>query len=382
MATAFSLRSVLLRAPNELLKSYFESRDELRDFEWDRFALSATDPLFDACAALPDRSRDQIECELGAVHELATREGVARLVEQARAQGVDLAAEISTDGDHLAQAFAVFLRYRRVFDAARQLVRVDHLNGRFWRTRADLPRRVPDAGLVVRTALGEAVAAYFRQEHGPGCEVRRYLRGEKHVFVAYPQDAAEFVLGYEGGRLLELSRRPVFHVVFSFDPTSGTLELHAQGGARVHRDLQQIFARVMFDEELPPEPGIVAPYRLNLLRRRGFAFPTEPEDRIAEVRVKALRLAVMGRGGKIAVDAGALRDRVDVYDLMDRSLRTDALPLATVNVDDVTIQMVFAFAERPRVLTFGVTPRSCDLRDGPDHQVARRCLRRWRIACA
>ena len=61
-----------------------------------------------------------------------------------------------------------------------------------------------------------AIADYLGLTDG---RVRTYLRGDKHVFVAYPQHAAEYVEGYEAGRLEERSHRPVFHVVFSFDPT-------------------------------------------------------------------------------------------------------------------------------------------------------------------
>jgi hypothetical protein len=379
----FTSQVFFRRVPNELLKEYFEGRDELRDFEWDRFSLSDSDPLYDAWRAVPEASRDQTECELHAVFDFATREGIARLHEQGRAQGVDLAPELAARGDVFDQAFFVFLRYRRVFDAARQLHRVDHLDGRSWRTRADLPRRDPDVTPAVRDALGEAVAAYFEKKGaGPHCDVQDYRRGDKRVLVAYPQDVAEAVLGYERGKLREKAERPVFQVVFSFDPQAGTLDLHAQGGARVHRDLQQIFSRVVLGEDLPLDPDVAVPYRLSLLRKRGFAFPTEPSDGVREVRVKALRLAVMGRGARIGFDAGPLRERTDVYDLMENSLKSDGLPLSIIDVDDVTMQMVFAHDQGPQILTFGVNQRSCELRDGPDHVVARRCLRRWEIACA
>jgi hypothetical protein len=379
----FSLQVFFRRVPNELLREYFEGRDELRGFEWDRFTLSATDPLHDAWRALPEASRDQTECELHAVHDFATHEGLDRLREQGLAHGVDLAPQLAARGDVFDRAFFVFLRCRRVFDAARQLHRVDHLDGRSWRTRADLPRRDPDVTPAVRSALGDAVAAYFRKKGaGAHCDVQDYRRGDKRVLVAYPQDVAEAVLGYESGKLREKAERPVFQVVFSFDPGAGTLDLHVQGGARVHRDLQQIFSRVVLGEELPDDPGVVTPYRLNPLKHRGFAFPLEPADGVREVRVKALRLAVLGRGARIGFDAGPLRERTNVYDLMEGSLRTDGLPLSNIDVDDVTMQMVFAHDQGPRILTFGMTKRSCELRDGPEHAVARRCLKRWEIACA
>ena len=47
-------------------------------------------------------------------------------------------------------------------------------------------------------------------------------------------------------------------------------------------------------QELPPEAPNSHPYELNGLKSRGFGFPTDPEDGVEDVRVRKLRLSVLG----------------------------------------------------------------------------------------
>lgn len=381
MAAQFTPRVFFLQVSNESLKSYFESRDELRDFEWGRYALSATDPLHDAWSLLPERSRQETEAEFRAVSELATREGLGEIVAEAQRRGVDLTSELATNVGPVEKAFRVFLRYRRVFDVARQLVRVDHLSSRYWRRRTDVPRVAPDTSRTARTELGRALSAYYRREgRGEFCDVHCYLRGSRHYFVAFPEDVSETLLGYDGGRLSAKCHKGAFEVVYAFDPEAGALDLNAQGDRNQHADLQRIFARTILNTELPPECGRPAPFRIDRLKRRGFPFPTDPADGVRDVRVKALRLRVLG-SAKLTFDAGPWRSNIDVYDVMERSLDGQRLPLSNIDVDAVTLQMVFEF-DRRKTLTFDMHEDSCNLRDEPEHVVAKRCLRRWEIACA
>lgn len=382
MAVEFTPRVFFLQVPNELLKSYFESRDELRGFAWERFSLADEDPLHEAWSELPERSREETDGELRAVHEMAARDGWTLIEDEAREQGLDLAAELDPREDLLIRAFRVFLKYRRVFDVARQLRHVDRLNGRYWRRRVGVPATLPDVSPEARRDLGGALSAYYRPEgRGGFCDVHAYRRGARTCYVAYPEDTAETVLGYESGRLAAKRHKFAFEVVYVLDPAAGTLDLHARGDKEVHADLQQIFARTVLKTDLPPESGVAVPFRLDHLKRRGVAFPTEQNDLVRHVRLKALRLAVLG-GGRLIFDAGPMRDGIDVHDLMERSLGGQRLPLANVNVAAATMQMVFAWPDGQRTLTFDVRPDRCTLHDAPEELVARKYLRRWEIACA
>ena len=380
---SFTPRVFFLHVPNELLKAYFERRGELRDFEWDRFTLSSSDPLYDAWRDLPETARVASEGELRAIAALGTRHGLALIHAEARGRGVDLAG-LPVHGNLWHQALWVFLTHREVFDAARQSFRIEQLNRRHVRTRGGLPRLAPDLSNGVCSNLRDALVAYYRRKvegSGDNCVVHAYRHDERFRFVAYPEDLCDAFLEYRQGELRAENRRPVLEVVFTYDALAGTVEVFARGDRRRHEDLAQIFSRVVLGADLPPASKPPARYRLNVLKRRGIVFPTDVSDHVREVRVKALRLAVLG-GGRLTVDAGPMRNHVSVYDVMDRSLHTERLPLSNIDVEVATLQMVFSWAEGPRTLTFDVRPDYCNLGDAPEERVARNCIHRSEIVCA
>ncbi len=98
------------------------------------------------------------------------------------------------------------------------------------------------------------------------------------------------------GALERQVQKAAFEVVFAYNEASGTLDLFVQGDKDLRHDIDEIFARLILKEELPTESAARQPYELNGLRSRDFDFPTDPEDSIQEVRVKALRLSIVGPG--------------------------------------------------------------------------------------
>jgi len=72
---------------------------------------------------------------------------------------------------------------------------------------------------------------------------------------------------------------------------------------------------------LPEEEPDGNPFELDGLRNRHFNFSTTPEDRIQEVRVKSLRLSIVGPSlGSITFASDARKRRGNIYDLMDKAL--------------------------------------------------------------
>ena len=52
------------------------------------------------------------------------------------------------------------MHHTQVFNVAERLHRADHLNGRFWRKRKDIPKKQPDVRPQALEELANAVAAY------------------------------------------------------------------------------------------------------------------------------------------------------------------------------------------------------------------------------
>jgi hypothetical protein len=380
---AFTPKAFFLAVPNELLKLYFERRGELRDFAWNEFTLSTSDPLYVAWCALPEEARLDTEGVFRSVADLATPHGLAVLAAEARSHGADPASSLPAHASPWHRVFHVCVHHPIVFAAAREALRIERLHRRHVRTRMGFERQIPDTSRPKCDELRDALVAYFRRViDAPDlhCVVHSYRVGERFRYVADPEDLCRSFLAYARGELRPQTRRPVLEVVFTYDPVAGSVEIYAHGDRRRREDLAQIFSRVVLGKDLPPESKPPARYRLNVLKRRGISFPTEVSDNVREVRIKALRLGVLG-GGKFTVDAGPLRDRVNVYDVMDRSLLGEKLPLVNVDVQVATLQMVFAWPDGPRTFTFTVHPDHCTLGESPEEKVARRCLDRTEIVC-
>jgi hypothetical protein len=225
--------------------------------------------------------------------------------------------------------------------------------------------------------------AYFRDTQGRGrnCHVDHHLRdGRLHYFFAYPQDYTDTFVGYaEDGGFERRAQRPAFEIVFVYDPVEGCLDVYAQGGHDVQDDLMQLFCRTILGEELPGEDGTAAPYELNGLKRRSVGFPTDPADRIREVRVRELRLAPMRSKQRITLSASPDGPGDEIHDLIDQVTDERRLPAANLNVSSAVVQVKFdGGAGRGKTVSFRVSyPDTCNLKDAPEHRAIRKYLTRW-----
>jgi len=183
-----------------------------------------------------------------------------------------------------------------------------------------------------------------------------YLRrGRYHYIFAYLEDYASTFVGWRAdGEFERRPQRSAFEVVFIYDPVDGTLDLYAQaqGDKELKTELQQIFSRVFLHEDLGAEGRGSHSYDLNGLKRP-FAFPTDPEDGVLDIRVKKLRLTVIGNPAhRITLEGDPNHGRDDVYDLMAEALDHENLPLSDVDVTQACIRMLFASGQkRPKSVT-------------------------------
>jgi hypothetical protein len=252
-----------------------------------------------------------------------------------------------------------------------------------------LPLKQPDVSPEAINVFAQAIGAYYRQNQGRGhrCTVDAYLRVNRyHYFFAYPDDYADTYLGHdEEGHFVRRPQKPAFEVVFIFDPEDGTLDLFAKGGKEVHKALQTIFCRSLLGKELPPEMSHQHPYELNGLKSRDFGFPTDPEDGIEQVRVRKLRLSVLGGSKRrITLEADPDAGPEDVYDMMEEYLDRRNLPDTLINVTQATLNFKFVHTGkgRQKSLTFDLSfPNSSNLKSKPEdlRVIAEKYLKRWEL---
>ncbi|RJP18953.1 MAG: hypothetical protein C4529_11865 [Deltaproteobacteria bacterium] len=390
MANDYAPRDFLRQVQIALLREYFGRRKELGDIEWDKLKEAEIEPIHDAWHGLPDLARKEIESDFRRIHAMGGPDGTRAIIEEGQFHQLDLTPDLDAVEGHVNKAFWTFMNHGQVFNVAERLHRADHMNGRYWRKRKDIPKKQPDVRRQALEELANAVAAYYWEKQGRGspCRAETYLRaGRNHYFFVYPKDYSDTFTGYDDdGKFERRPWNPAFEVVYIYYPEDSALDLYVQGDKNVVRDLQELFSRAILHEELGEETRNSVPYELNGLKRRDFSFPTEPADRVLEVRVSALKLSLVGSTKKRitfeATDSKASRDAV--YELMETALHERRLPLSMVNVYSAVIKMVFENTNghgRPtKVLTFRVSyPNSCNLKDSPEELVAKKCLKEWKI---
>lgn len=409
MAHDYTPRVFFRQTPNALLEGYFRQRAAAAGADWDALRAAAPDPahgpwqalakidwsalaetdiepIYTAWQALPKNEREESESDFRAIYGMATGDSVRVIIEEGHFHKRDLGPELDAIDGYHAKVLHVFLNHARIFRVARMMDHADHMDRRYRRKRNDMPKKQPDITLAARAALKQSLSAYYWQKEGRGqnCWVDLFLRANRyHYFFAYPEDYADTFIGFEGGKFVRRPQQPAFDVVFVFDPIEGTLELFAHGDKKVKQELQELFARTILHEEIGPEKANSNPYDLSGLKHRDFAFKPSPGDGLTAVRVKSLRLRIKGNSRRrITVEGDVRRSPLDTHNLMDETLDKEKLPLANVDVDHAALEAEFAVLNgRPRRVQFGISEKSCNLKEAPEHLIIKDCLKRSGIIC-
>jgi len=389
MVQHYSPKTFLRQTSNAILKQCFEREGVLAEVSWNDLLEHQIDVVYDRWQDLPEAQRLAIERTFEDADELAYEDGIKVLIEEGEFHGLDLAPELEQLPNYRDKALYVWLNHPRVFEVARTIHHAHTLPQRYWQRRGGMPLRQPDVTPEGIERFRSAISAYFRQTQGRGhhCTVDPYLRADRyHYFFAYPDDYADTYLGHdEHGHFIRRPQRPAFEVIFIFDPVDGTLDLYAKGGRPVQEALQTIFCRTLLGQELPPESPNSHPYELNGLKSRDFWFATDPEDGIEEVRIRKLRLSVLGEAKRrIMLEADPKAGPNDIYDMLDEYLNRENLPDALINV--TLAQFYFRWHHtgrgRQKTLTFDVSfPNSSNLKSKREELrvVAEKYLKRWGI---
>jgi hypothetical protein len=389
----YSPKSFLRLVPNTLLQEFFNRRSLFRDFLWYLQREKEIDLIFERVQGLPQREREEIEKTFRDVDEMATEDGIRAIIEEGRFHSLDLAAELEPMAGHHHKAMWTFLRHDKVFYVASLINYVDSLSGRFWQRRADLPHKTPRVTPDAMREFALALSKYYQETEGRGhrCTVEPYLRANRyHYFFAYPDNYTETYIGHsEEGQLVKRPQKSAFEVIFIYDAEDGTLDLFAKGGRRVQADLQQYFGRFILEEHLGPSQPFVRTFELDGLLSRSCDLSTDPEDGIAEVRIRKMRLSPVGNSSRRITLEADPRGAVDeIYDVLERCVSRELVHQQGCHVSQVTIEFRFIPTNgttRKKPMKFDVSfPDSSTLKNLRDDQQAlgEKYLKRWGITRA
>lgn len=410
MAHDYTLKIFFRQMPSALLEAYFRRRAAAAKVDWDALRAAAPDPalgpwqtlaridwsalnakniepVFKAWQALPKSEREESENNFRNIYDTADGDGIRVIIEEGQFHKKDLGPELDAIEGYHAKVMHVFLNHGQIFTVARKMDHADNMDRRYRRKRNDLPKKQPDITHAARNALRQALASYYWDKEGRGqnCEMDVYHRANRyHYFFAYPEDYAGTFIGYDSsGKFVRKAQQPAFDVIFVFDPVEGALELFARGDRKRKEDLQQIFGRTILHEEIGPEKANSNPYDLSGLKRRDFKFKPKPERGLKAVCVKSLRLRVKGNyRRRITVEGDVRKNPMDVYDLMKDALDEKKLSLDNVDVDHASLEAEFSVLNgEPKRVAFGISEKSCSLKEAPEHIIIKDCLKDSGIIC-
>lgn len=392
MAKHFDLRKQLKLHDKGLLRRLFAEHGELLTFPWEVLKPFDVNPLVAAWEGLEESKRKQVQVILQDVHELADERSHKVLTEDIEWRHPGKLNAFGAQRSLLDKALWAYLEARQAFDEAAIFARAEALrNGQFSNRWNSLPPKKIKLTDAMREALQEEIRTYYwnKELRGEVCRVHHYPRANgADFFFAYLPDWPDKRLVFDTeGNLTPREESYTFTNVFIYMPEEGAIEMIAKGGKKVHLSLRKAFCKTVLGLDVDDDEPIRATYQLEHLLDPEFAFTTEPDDRIAAVRLRRMRLVpMMGAPAIEYVEPKFLEDasHADVVSAINALLGAYELNRSLVNVTQVSIQLQFLSDGRrkPKTMTFNVSyPTSCDLKSKPDdvRVVGERCIKRWGI---
>jgi hypothetical protein len=356
-----------------LLEQYFHERGLLGNVNFDTLPNSkhfGDDPVYEYFLSLSDADQNRTHQDFRQINLLSCEIGLQSIIKLSRRSGIDLVPAFEDLSGFLEKAFYTFLNHPSQFNLTVQAIRLDDLPKRYWRRRNDLPRQtIVDVNQRI-SKLTTLLQNYFRYQEGRGHECLVELLGldDKLVFYCYPEDYTQAPLEWNVSGLEPVQRRPIFDVIFVYQPNVGALDTFYLGTNVPSSDLQVLFARIMLDAKIPLDQTDGFVYELNRVLNRNFKMDISQFATVTDIKVKKFRFSIIGQGnGRYTVEENPDQDQYAAYESMEKIVTALAGPkhgLAGVNVLQVGFKAYFRPDGRPgrNTKSFEIShPHSCSL---------------------
>ncbi len=383
MSRNYAPRTFIQKTPNLLLKQFFEQKHYEVGIDWSKLQETDTEQVYSALQKLPENIRFRTENIFRQVNEMACAAGIRNLLEEGESffHQLKLADSFESMKNHHEIAFWMYLNHYDVFCIAESLYRMDSVGS--WKQCAVYqgltPKVEPEE---IDKFADEIIEFYKKQGRGRHCEIHNYKREnpERHCYFAYPEDYAKTELEYnDDGKLDNRNIKPAFEVIFVYRPESGILETNAKGKAADVKKLQESFCKTILTLVSMPDANSKE-IKLEKLKDR-FAFPVNPQDGIKHVQLMMLQLELPGgKRRRMMFEDGSFESGQPIYDLIDKALDQENIPLSQVKAVKAKIKFEFegVNGRKGKTVTFEIsTPDRCTLKDDPLHQKAKKYLEEW-----
>jgi len=384
----YSPKRLIRSVSKPLLRCYFEGRGLLTDFGWEEYAEGDPLPIMEALDDLDNAAHESVNTDFAVVTELATDGGSRLIYEEAAFWKRPWVSKLDGMANDYERAMLALIEDRGLLDTALACNEIDRFGESRWQ-RWNVGKRLQVTD--DQDGLAKALRRIFKEQgRGSRCHIETLDRREPERFCcfAYPEDYPKTDLGYdEQNRFGRHTRRTATELIFVYRREDGVLEMVGKGDKKQKERIAEAFCKTMLGLKTLPDPRRNPPYDLAVLKRRDFAFNTDPADNIASVEVRLLRFDLPGKGyRRLVLSARPTPEVPDVlHAMIDEAIDKSNFPLSELLVSQARLAFKFRGqnGQRGRTLTFEVTyPDRCNLKDNGYDAVAKKYLVRWKLANA
>ncbi len=376
MPKQYSLKGFLRNADNKHIETYLSENGIAHNLDFSKIKETKIEPIFNFISELSEEIRQKINNDFQDIYSLSYEGGIKIILDVARLSGKELEPVFDKLNGFYDKSFSTFLEHKGIFQTSLIFSRIDNLSSRYWRKIINLPKFSINFDNL-RSPLSDGLRDYFKSKEGRGhsCEIDYYVRDNFHYFYAEPEDYSRNEIEWVKGERKKRSYSPAFEVVFVYNSKEGSLDTYFEGDAKSCKELQKIFAQVMLGiDKLPEENKPV--YELKPFRSAStYNFAYQPDSGIKSLKVKKIKLSLLGSKDKIILEADVSNNFNAVYELMKEKLNPAIVPYAIVT--QVGIQAIMHANNRKgqRVRNFDITyPNSCSLKYDGDDLILRKML--------
>ena len=398
MGTDYSPNNFIRKTPNKLLEKYLQFKGitpqveievEAAKGEKQRKTVKVSEleenqiePLIALIEAQNPPKQAEIEKDFRDINERACKAGVECLIEESQWEGheLDITDEISKMESHYESAMWVFLNHPKVFKNSGHFQKMDGVSF----------KKIPAwRGLKPRELIGDLqsfkqkmIDHYKKEGRGKHCKIEVLKRPtpERYCYFVSLEDYGDILSEFKGDDVERRAIKPIFEVIFVYFPDSGRIETNARCNKDKRKQLYEAFCQGVLNKEKLPDKN--APlYNLEKLKTSFNFMPRDSEDNIASVKLKSIELEVDSQRRISFTDNGS---RSGIYNLIADALNIEKIPLNSVIVTKVNIQIVFkkmADERRARTVTFEIgIPDRCTLKDSRTHLIAQKYVDKWGLS--
>lgn len=395
MGTDYSPNDFIRKTPNCLLEKYLQFKGITPQVEIEIQAVNGEkqrktvkvselgENQFKPIIALIDSQKQgtqaKIEKDFRNIDERACKAGVACLIEESQWEGrkLNIADKINKMQGHYERAMWVFLNHTDVFKNSGHFQRLDGVTFKKAFVWKSLSPKQLDSEL--EDFKQKMIEYYGKEGRGKHCivEVLKRSAPERYCYFVYLEDYGDILNEFEGEEIKGKPIKPIFEVIFVYHPESGRIETNAKGKKDQIKQLHEAFCQgVLNMKKLPDKNSRM--YNLEKLKTSFNFMPRDSQDNIASVKLKFIELEV---GFKRRISFADNNNRSDIYNLIDDTINKKNIPLDSVTVTKVKIQIVFkkmADERRANTVTFEIgTPDRCTLKDSITHRIAQKYVEKW-----